>query len=461
MSKFIRRDENSIDKLFRQKLHDAEETAPLHLWEGVRQRTAPRRKFIWWWFAGAIVALGLITWAVAGQYGTSNEITAANQSVISDNTNENNNASDLSTEKNSTEEPDAITSNPNISNSHTANSTESTILAKDKPTRTGNKNTGNKKIVSPEPKALSTFSDNTYKAIGEPLANAPVKESLKENIGAPAEPEVTIAPTQNSDADTNSKDAAFEESPENNPVAEVEIPAEPAQHIHPEYRDEVPPVSSFVFSIGAYGLAGIPQGVKYNDPQYSVLSSNRTSYNNDPKNSSQGLGVFGKIESKKHFTLQLGFDTQKVISKVNLTVVTQLVTSGTIPDTTSIEGFVPVYIYNTSEYQAYYNLYNTYLLVGKDFYWRKIYFGIQTGPVLRFNTVKQALPETYNDSTYVIYPAGKRMDLQASAQFGVLLNDQLSLFVQFQQRWMLPFWKTSDSRMVHPAIGLGMSYKFN
>lgn len=52
----IRRDENELDKLFRQKLYDTEEATPLHLWEGIRQKTQ-RKKRGFYWFSIAAAAI--------------------------------------------------------------------------------------------------------------------------------------------------------------------------------------------------------------------------------------------------------------------------------------------------------------------------------------------------------------------------------------------------------------------
>jgi hypothetical protein len=464
MSKFIRRDENSIDKLFRQKLQDAEEPTPLYLWEGVRQRSAPKRRFLWWWFAGAVVALGLITWAVSGQFENNTSVVATASEVVKPDV----------TDKNITES----------TNAKQTNSTEA--IASEK---------SNQSISSSDNKAVAATADQTSiqsSGIKKQRVFAPKKDSqkkssralplLKDEITYPTEPLVQIAqlgdtstqleiptgnvggiPTENTHIESADPVADVVEAFQSNP------PLEEEQNIkapdRPVKSDSIPNAntSRFALSLGAYCLAGKPQGVKNNKELNQVVSSARSSFNHDPKNFSLGVGLFGSIETRKHFTLQLGFDIQKVTSKVELTNVEigeVLVTSIT-PDSTFIENFVPTYTFQTTVFQSNYMLYNTYLLVGKDFHWRKVYFGIQTGPVLRFNTVTKALPETYNDSTYVIYPQGKRMDLQASAQFGVLLNDHLNLLVHFQQRWMLPVWKSNDSRMVHPAIGLGVSYKFH
>ncbi len=54
----IRRDEHDIDKAFRQKLHDAQEAPPAHLWEGIRKQSGGRRRFaaIWFWLVLAVVS---------------------------------------------------------------------------------------------------------------------------------------------------------------------------------------------------------------------------------------------------------------------------------------------------------------------------------------------------------------------------------------------------------------------
>ncbi len=59
----IRRDEQNIDKAFRQNLHDAEEKAPLHLWDGIRVKTSRQRRPIFWWIvsAAAVFVAGFCT----------------------------------------------------------------------------------------------------------------------------------------------------------------------------------------------------------------------------------------------------------------------------------------------------------------------------------------------------------------------------------------------------------------
>ncbi len=56
----IRREEHDIDKIFRQKLHDAEEAPSTHLWEGIRQRTGGRKKYFGFWFSFALLAATVI-----------------------------------------------------------------------------------------------------------------------------------------------------------------------------------------------------------------------------------------------------------------------------------------------------------------------------------------------------------------------------------------------------------------
>lgn len=56
----IRHNEDDLDKVFRQKLYNAQEEVPLHLWEGIRQKnTRKRRALIWWWVLPvAILTIG-------------------------------------------------------------------------------------------------------------------------------------------------------------------------------------------------------------------------------------------------------------------------------------------------------------------------------------------------------------------------------------------------------------------
>jgi hypothetical protein len=69
----IRRDENSIDKLFRQKLHDAEEEVPLHLWEGIRSQTQKKnRRFFWFGILAALLAGITLTILWSDHSGVSN-----------------------------------------------------------------------------------------------------------------------------------------------------------------------------------------------------------------------------------------------------------------------------------------------------------------------------------------------------------------------------------------------------
>jgi hypothetical protein len=467
MSKFIRRDENSIDRLFRQKLHDAEEPTPLYLWEGVRQRSAPKRRFLWWWFAGAIVALGLVTWAVSGQFENNNTVAATANEVISPIVPEKKATEPIeSTQTNSADANASGESNLTISTSDNKAIASTSNSAGIKSSQIKKQSVSVPKKEAQKLPDTSLFSKYKKETKTEPLA-----ESIQLDNTSNQSEILTENPGETSNTNTNT--GTNGESPDLVPdVAEAFQPnptVEDEQNIKAqepsEESDSMPNdnASPFAFSIGVYGLAGKPQGVKDNDPNYNVVTTYESSYNNDPKNYSLGFGLFGKGETKKHFTLQLGFDAQKVTSKVELTKVEvgEVIITSITPDSSIVEDLVPTYTFRTTVFPSNYILYNTYLLVGKDFHWRKIYFGIQTGPVLRFNTVSKALPETYNDSTYVIYPPGRRLDLQASAQFGVLLNDHLNLFVHFQERWMLPAWKTTDARMVHPAVGLGVTYKFH
>lgn len=61
----IRHNEHDMDKVFRQRLHSLEEEAPIHLWEGIRQKTSKKRRgMIWWWFVPTMLLLcGIGTYA--------------------------------------------------------------------------------------------------------------------------------------------------------------------------------------------------------------------------------------------------------------------------------------------------------------------------------------------------------------------------------------------------------------
>lgn len=57
---FIRRDEDDIERIFRQRLKHAEEPFPGQLWEGVRQRSSRKRRIPPFWFVAAIVVSGAL-----------------------------------------------------------------------------------------------------------------------------------------------------------------------------------------------------------------------------------------------------------------------------------------------------------------------------------------------------------------------------------------------------------------
>lgn len=57
---FIRRDEDDIDRIFRQRLKNAEEPFPGHLWEGIRQRSNRRRRIPPFWIVAAIMLTGAL-----------------------------------------------------------------------------------------------------------------------------------------------------------------------------------------------------------------------------------------------------------------------------------------------------------------------------------------------------------------------------------------------------------------
>jgi len=62
----IRHNEDDLDKVFRQKLYNAEEEAPLHLWEGIRQNNKKKRRvfFLWWTLPLALILGGAMVYAI-------------------------------------------------------------------------------------------------------------------------------------------------------------------------------------------------------------------------------------------------------------------------------------------------------------------------------------------------------------------------------------------------------------
>jgi cytoskeletal protein RodZ len=78
----IRRDEHNIDKLFRKKLHDAQDDAPLHLWEDVRANNRRKRRVpLFWWWLGSAAVVGGLAFALVFQTKQSIETAANNQST--------------------------------------------------------------------------------------------------------------------------------------------------------------------------------------------------------------------------------------------------------------------------------------------------------------------------------------------------------------------------------------------
>jgi hypothetical protein len=78
MSMLIRRDENNLDKLFRQKLYDAEEATPLHLWEGIRQKSSRKKRGFYWFSA---IAAGLLLSIGVWYFSKQETTTLANQEI--------------------------------------------------------------------------------------------------------------------------------------------------------------------------------------------------------------------------------------------------------------------------------------------------------------------------------------------------------------------------------------------
>ncbi|MFM9985912.1 MAG: hypothetical protein ACKVOK_11810 [Flavobacteriales bacterium] len=79
---FIRRDEDDIDRIFRQRLKNAEEPFPGHLWEGIRTRSSRKRRIPPFWFIAAIVISGALGFGLYHSDPGSSQLTQSETSTL-------------------------------------------------------------------------------------------------------------------------------------------------------------------------------------------------------------------------------------------------------------------------------------------------------------------------------------------------------------------------------------------
>ncbi len=507
----IRRDEHNIDRVFRQKLHDAQESPPTHLWEGIRSNASSRKRFLGWWFAlGALLILSI----GFGSYTllATKDLKAENATVSIPN-----HASEQQLAK------DAIAS---------ASVIKEDALSENK-TNNSNNNLIEEQVNTPVQQSVTIT----------PAANAPIKKT-KNNIASPATKKAIqpIAPIERSStAHTTtvitlpSADVLTEQDTQStDDLAIATTPANDAQNIL--YGEELTETSPFTieptdslvaisnasdsanspiiyqlpnitkakhFAIGVYGTYLQPQRHFAQEP-----SSSQTNAYVQPSQMKMhhgyATGMALTYQFQKHIygvgaIEYMSFKEEMKYSRAqeyanysyyNLTDSVQVIENG---DTTLVGITIPV-VYDTNyTYQGHnrkqVNTYSTLqipLLLGANQSVNKWTFGIEAGPVLhiakwyrgdlRTNDLIVASADTSSQSLNVseqkingtqistsAYYKNWNLDLHTGLRIGYNITDKWQIALGGQYRWMMR--RTQDQvlsrhRMALPGVSFGLYYQF-
>jgi hypothetical protein len=504
----IRRDEHNIDRVFRQKLHDAQETPPAHLWEGIRANTKSRKRFFGYWFAlcaAVMLTIGFGSYALisTNQVLANKELPGQTARAAQQQPNAPEQAAHTAIKK----EKVLATENNTASNNAIAEKKE-TIRLKNEPAVL-NKKATNKKIKSTSPAAINTKQTKT------PTENNSTAQSTSDNAIPHAEihtevkgfsQDFSITENQTMSTPTTISDAELSVSNSNATSPSDSIAtnttAPDSANIPALYTSPVINKPNH-FSIGLYGTYFQPQRHFTQQPSTSQ-SYGYVQPSQIKMHTGYATGIALTYQIQKHIygvgaIEYMSFKEDMKYSQAqehanysyyNLTDSVQVIENG---DTTTVAVTIPVVYDTTYTYQGHntkqINTYSTFqipLLLGANQTINKWTFGVEAGPVvhitkwyngdLRSNDIIVASADTSAQSMGATsqriagsqistsnYYKNWNLDLHTGVRIGYNLSSNWQVALGGQYRFMMR--RTQDQvlsrhRMALPGVSFGLYYQF-
>ncbi len=494
----IRHNEDDLDKVFRQKLYNVEEEAPLHLWEGIRQNKPKRRAFIWWWMLPvALLLSGVLVYALREDSET--------QATMAQTLNEKKNQSDE--RKNSSspttgakEDDNKLTEDKNQTTSAQNNDSKSKALY--------NHNTSNN---TDQTNTISKSKNTSSSIAQEHLPAAVNKVLVKENtIGIT--PKIGLGVAQQKtviDSDVFPDIFSLQINDElrldslhahQNSVTEVmkqELEAEVFSDGLP-YVESTKAIKPHLWSIGAYYLLSQPMRVQRpnaNDDSFKAFTD-RTSLG-----LSHGFGLMTSYSLPWNVQVSAGIEYQRfderhqwidstIVQKktfvfeydtliaMDFTTVTQNIADSVVSEQLVI---------NPRERVNRYSSINIPVLLSWNYRMDKYSIGLELGPVFKINSIytgtfvfsdwvnlptetgvwntagsisNTSVSRPYDLATVQVY-RNWRTDLHIGVHQSYMITPKLSASLALQTRIMMNDARTSGEiahRFIQPGVRVGLNY---
>lgn len=433
---FIRRDEDDIDRIFRQRLKNAEEAFPGHLWEGIRQRSAPKRRILPFWIFAAVLVTGALGIGLYQYNAAPMPVQASNNLPVASE------AVPTQTEKVNTENPD-----PGAASA--ALSTENTNPRAEVKEKTGAKPAADQTAIKVTPSetkendvlagggAISAMSDKQAADSSEAIAthatadpNVPVMEKSSPFVETTGEESQVINSVLVSNTDTQTATTSVITEAAGQTTRDA-APVEDDQTSHPEPQEAMvhaeeaksddetnatlgqedlklpePPasVSRSPFAIGAYVTLFEGYRQMSNSPQDNHgISDSESAHLAIPDQNARGIafGLGAQYSLSRWFYVGAGLEYSDMKERSKYkdiytvgtpTYVNQMDTSWfyTETDTALTIGMATVpsdSIWSTKENTAMifnsYQSFNIPITAGFSWRYKNFLAGIETGPVLR------------------------------------------------------------------------------
>ena len=427
---FIRRDEDDIDRIFRQRLKNAEEPFPGHLWEGIRTRSSRKRRIPPFWFIAAIVISGALGFGLYYSDAGSSQLAQSETSTLQ--------APELSSKAEDSHSQNLTTPDneklPSISEKSVSSKTQSLPQEKSKG-QTPSTNSESKKAAY---SAMSESKSSTAHAtISEDNTELPAVETRisTQTISLPTLPE-TVEEIQITQDDTNNQievpvsdpltesiasaiDTSNEpqkvEEPSQAPDLTHESAAEnetPLAETQPAItKEEIklpdPPVSlaaASPFAIGIYAsMYRAERRMDANSSGNNLSASDKGTINlpeDDPQGMAIGVGAQYSLSKWVYLSAGIEYSRMKEHTHYNdiyltgaPTYVNQMDTSWFISDsdtsvTIGMETVVFDSIWTSNEKTAFisnsYQSLNIPITAGLSWTHKRLFVGLEAGPVFRF-----------------------------------------------------------------------------
>lgn len=489
----IRHNEDDLDKVFRQKLYNAEEEAPLHLWEGIRQNNKKKRRifFMWWMLPVALLLGGAMVYAL--QRGTTSRPTLAQTietkngptTSLSVNANEEETSSINETTANKEEKKNVQSIKNTTSNSSRNNQKQ----LEQKTTNAAHKrNTSSKSEVANHPKQsrVKTISPATFEVAMEKSTTS----HAQERVDFP-----DVLSLQTNDAltlDSISKDRTI-------------VTDELKQELETEvFTGGLPYVESIKqnypqhWSIGAYYL--LSQPIRVQRPN-TIDDSFKAFADRTKPQLSHGFGLMASYNLAWDVQLSAGIEYQRFNEKhrwADSTLVQNkqyifeydtLITMDFTTITQNIEdSIITEQVITTSRERVNrYSSINIPVLLSWNYSINKYSIGLELGPVFRINSVYEgnfvfanwvnepaetgftnatgsisstSKLQSYEMSTVNMY-RNWRTDLHIGLQQSYRFSPRLAASLSLQTRIMMTDSRTSNEivhRFIQPGVRVGLNY---